>query len=104
MEKDTENDKMINAMSFTMYLKKMAYLIELLNDENPECPDCLAKKIGVSRRTIFRYMDELRLKDADISFSKSKGTYYLKNNFSFTKDFLWSAMKWHSTRLNLGVG
>jgi len=75
-------------MSYSNYLKKMAYLIELLNIENTGCPDSLAKKIGVSRRTIFRYMDELRLKDADISFSRSKGTYFLKNNFSFTKDFL----------------
>ena len=75
-------------MGYSNYLRRIAYLIELLNNENTGCPDCLAKKIGVSRRTIFRYMDELRLKDADISFSKTKGTYYLKNNFSFTKDFL----------------
>ena len=75
-------------MGYSNYLRRIAYLIELLNNEDTGCPDCLAKKIGVSRRTIFRYMDELRLKDADISFSKTKGTYYLINNFSFTKDFL----------------
>jgi len=75
-------------MSYSNYLKKMAYLIELLNQENTGCADCLARKIGVSRRSIFRYMDELRMKDAEIFFSKSKETYKLKNNFSFMKDFL----------------
>jgi predicted DNA-binding transcriptional regulator YafY len=75
-------------MSYSNYLKKMAWLIELLKQENTGCADCLSKKIGVSRRTIFRYLDELRLKGADICFSKCKRTYYLKNNFNFTKDFL----------------
>jgi len=75
-------------MSYSNYLKKMAWLIELLKQENTGCADCLSKKIGVSRRTIFRYLDEFRMKGADISFSKNKGSYKLKNNFSFTKDFL----------------
>ena len=66
----------------------MAWLIELLKQENTGCAVCLSKKIGVSRRTIFRYLDELRMKGADISFSKSKVSYKLNNNFSFTKDFL----------------
>jgi hypothetical protein len=53
-------------------------------------------KLRVSRRTVFRYFDEMRLKGAEIGYSKSKESYYLNNNFSFTEDFLQSAMKWHS--------
>jgi len=79
---------MINNMTYSNYLKKMAYLVELLNNGNTGCADSLSKKIGVSRQTIFRYLDELRLKGANICFSKCKRTYYLKNNFNFTKDFL----------------
>lgn len=75
-------------MSYSIYLNKMAYLIELLKQENTGCADCLSKKIGVSRRTFFRYLDELRPKGADICFSKSKRTYYLKNVFNFAEDFL----------------
>ena len=75
-------------MGYSDYLRKIAWLIELLKQENTGCADCLAIRLCVSRRTVFHYMDELRLKGADISFSKSKRTYYLKNKFSFTEDFL----------------
>ena len=80
---------------------KMDRLVELLEQENTGPADCLACKLMVSRRTIFRYFDELRMKGAVICYSKSKETYYLNNNFSFTEDFLHSAMKWHSTPLTL---
>ena len=75
-------------MSYSKYLHKMAYLVELIKQENTGCADCLARKISVSRRTLFRYLDELRPKGADICYSKSKKTYFLKNNFNFTEDFL----------------
>jgi predicted DNA-binding transcriptional regulator YafY len=83
-------------MSYSNYLAKIDSLVEMLKHENTDSADCLAQKLKVSRRTIFRYMDELRLKGAEIGYSKSKETSYLKNNFSFTEDFLKSAMKWHS--------
>ena len=75
-------------MGYSDYLRKLAWLIELLKQENTGCSDCLATRLCVSKRTVFRYLDELRQKGADISFSKCKRTYYLKNNFSFTEDFL----------------
>jgi predicted DNA-binding transcriptional regulator YafY len=83
-------------MSYSNYLVKMDSLIEMLKHENTGPADCLAQKLRVSRRTIFRYFDEMRLKGAEIGYSKSKESYYLNNNFSFTEDFLQSAMKWHS--------
>jgi predicted DNA-binding transcriptional regulator YafY len=82
-------------MNYSTYLEKMTWLIELIEKENTGPADILAIKIGVSRRTIFRYLDELRLKGADIYFSRSKGTYYMKNDFHFKEDFLYSAMEWH---------
>lgn len=82
-------------MNYSTYLEKMAWLIELIEKENTGPADSLAMKIGVSRRTIFRYLDELRLKGADIFFSRSKGTYCMKNDFNFRKNFLQSAMEWH---------
>lgn len=80
---------------------KIDRLVELLKQENTGPANYLAMKLMVSRRTIFRYLDELRLKGADICYSKSKETYYLNNNFSFAEDFLHSAMKWHSPQLTL---
>jgi predicted DNA-binding transcriptional regulator YafY len=88
-------------MSYTNYLMKIERLVELIKQGNTGTADCLACKLRVSRRTIFRYFDELRMKGAVISYSKSRETFYLENNFSFTKDFLQSAMEWHSARLTL---
>ncbi|MDP3644756.1 MAG: HTH domain-containing protein [Bacteroidota bacterium] len=79
----------------------MDRLVELLKKKNTGPADCLARKLMVSRRTIFRYFDEMRLKGAVISYSKSKETYCLENKFNFTEDFLLSAMEWHSTQLPL---
>jgi len=74
-------------MSYSNYLKKISWLIQLLKQEKTGPSDVLAQKIGVSRRTIFRYMDELRLNGAEICYSRSKGTFYLKNHFDLTEDF-----------------
>lgn len=84
-------------MNYPDYLIKMDILVEMLKNENTGSADCLARKLMVSRRTFFRYLDELRLKGAEIGYSKGRETYYLKNNFYFIEDFLQSAMKWHST-------
>lgn len=75
-------------MSYSDYFEKLFYLVDLLNQRNAGSPDVLAKKLNVSRRTIFRYLDELRMKGADISFSKKEKTYFLENKFDFSKIFL----------------
>ncbi|MGV8139386.1 MAG: helix-turn-helix domain-containing protein [Mangrovibacterium sp.] len=48
----------------------------------------MAEKLNVSRRTVFRYLDELHTKGAVITFSKREKTYLLENEFDFSKDFL----------------
>jgi len=75
-------------MSYSEYLQKIFYLVDLLNQGNAGPADILAKKLNVSRRTLFRYMDELRLKGAVIDFSKREKTYFLKNEFDFSQIFL----------------
>ena len=75
-------------MSYSEYFEKIFYLVDLLNQENTGSANILAEKLNVSRRTVFRYLDELRLKGADIRFSRRKKTYFLKNEFAFSKDFL----------------
>jgi len=88
-------------MSCSNYLSKMNRLVELLKQGNTGCAVSLAKRLRISRHSVFRYLEELRLKGAEIGYSKSKESYYLNNNFSFTADFLHSAIKWHSTQLTL---
>ncbi len=100
MEPNNEINK-ITRMGYTNYLTKIERLVELLQQGNTGPAECLACKLKVSRRTVFRYFDELKLHGADIYYSKSRETYYFESKFSFTENFLMSAMKWHSTRLTL---
>ena len=41
-----------------------------------------AKKMGVSRRTIFSDMDLLKSKGAEINFNKSSKTFFYQNKFA----------------------
>jgi predicted DNA-binding transcriptional regulator YafY len=83
-------------MSYSEYLQKLIFLAELLEKEKTGTAGNLAKKLDVSRRTVFRHLDELRENGADISYSKSKKSYVLKNKFDLWNLFSKSAMKWHS--------
>lgn len=88
-------------MSYSNYLVKMEYLIHLLKQENTGTADCLAKKMSISRRTLFRFLDELKLRGANIKYSKIKRSYFFANDFNFTENILQGAIKWHSPRLTL---
>ncbi|MDD4191800.1 MAG: HTH domain-containing protein [Mangrovibacterium sp.] len=70
-------------MSYSDYLEKLLYLVDLLDHGNTGSADILAAKLNVSRRTVFRYLDELWMQGAVIGFSKIKNTFYLKNEFNF---------------------
>ncbi|MDD4756207.1 MAG: helix-turn-helix domain-containing protein [Prolixibacteraceae bacterium] len=90
-------------MSDFDYLRKLFYLAELLEQENAGTANSLAEKLDVSERTVFRYLDELRMKGAVIDYSKSQKSYILKNNFDLKKVFLHSAMKWHTNRITFNT-
>ena len=83
-------------MSYSDYLRKLIFLAELLEKENTGTAGNLAKKLDVSRRTVFRQLEELRDNGADICYCKIRKSYFLKNNFDFRDFFSKSAMKWHS--------
>jgi predicted DNA-binding transcriptional regulator YafY len=75
-------------MNYLEYLKKLDYLIFTIEQGKTGCADCLAEKIGVSRRTLFRYMEELRDQGAVIKYSKTIGSYILDQPFNLKEKFL----------------
>lgn len=75
-------------MNYSDYLQSFEKLIKMLDCANTSTPDCLTLKLKVSRRTLFRYLDQLRTKGAIIRYSKRSETYYFENNFNLLKDFL----------------
>ena len=74
-------------MSYSEYMKKLFFLNDLLKQGDTGTAEDLAWKLNVSRRTVFRYLDELRMNGAVIGYSKTKKTYYLENNFNFDESF-----------------
>ncbi len=85
-------------MSYFDYLKKLFYLTELLEKESAGTACSLAEKLNVSERTVFRYLDDLRMNGAVIDYSRSKRTYMLKNNFDLMNIFGQTAMKCQTNR------
>ncbi len=79
-------------MANTNCFLKMLRLIKYLEDDYSGTAEELAAEINVSRRTLFRYLDELRDSGAEIEYSKSLNSYSLKNNFNFFEDFFKSAI------------
>ena len=58
------------------YTRKMESLKNHIRMENTGTPDELAKKIEVSRRTLFHYLSILRDNGDVIKFSRIRQTYY----------------------------
>jgi predicted DNA-binding transcriptional regulator YafY len=75
-------------MSYHDYYKKLSALIELIEKQNTGDANVLAEKLQVSRRTLFRYLEELRDYGADITFSKPQNSYILNNDFCFFEHFI----------------
>ncbi len=64
-------------MKFTDKKQQLDYLLELIEKGNTGTADGLCKRICVSKRTLERYMSELREIGFRISFCSQRRTYYL---------------------------
>ncbi len=79
-------------MSNLNYLTNMASFIKLLESQRCGTAEDLAKTLNVSRRTIFRYMEELRDRGVEINYCKTKNCYKLTNKVNIVELFLQSAL------------
>jgi len=70
-------------MSIVNQIKLLLKLHELINEETTGVSKELAKKLGLSRASIFRYLGELKLLGAQIAYSKQKRSYIYENEFVF---------------------
>jgi biotin operon repressor len=69
-------------MNYIEYINKLQYLIFAIKQGNTGCAESLSKRIGISKRTLFRYLEVLKDHGADICYSKTQKSYTIKNNFS----------------------
>lgn len=57
-------------MLFNKNLRHFLHLDELVRKKRSGNPDVLARKLGVSRRTVFRLIDQLKSLDAPIVYCR----------------------------------
>lgn len=63
-------------MNFFNMLGKINQLHKLIETERTGNPEFLAKRLEVSRSTLYRIMDELKSYDAPIEYSREKETFF----------------------------
>ncbi|MCF8360953.1 MAG: helix-turn-helix domain-containing protein [Prolixibacteraceae bacterium] len=67
-------------MSYSEFLMKLESLESQIKIENTGTAEELASKLGLSRRTVFNYLELLKDKGYNIEFCRYKRTYYFKED------------------------
>ena len=66
-------------MAYENYCRKMESLKYKIKQENTGTAKELAEKLGISRRTLFNYLEKLRDEGSVIKFDKNRRSYYSDN-------------------------
>lgn len=68
-------------MCYFEFIDRLKRVDNLIHAENTGNSEAFAKKIGISRRSVFDYLKALKEKGAAIEFSKTRKTFYYKEKF-----------------------
>lgn len=66
-------------MSYLQFIEKLEYLKHLIEKENTGCARELACRLGISRRTLFNYLDIFKDQGNNIKFCRYRKTYYFED-------------------------
>lgn len=66
------------------YVKRFDYLQELIQRQSTGSPGELALKLGISRRTLFEYLNYLRDRGAPLAYSRKQKTYFYRFKWQFS--------------------
>lgn len=61
------------------FMEKLEYLKYLIEKKNTGCAKELATKLGISRRTLFNYLDVIKDQGNNIKYCRYRKTYYFEN-------------------------
>jgi len=62
-------------MQIEKYTSRVNYLIELISKECTGSPAMLARKLGISRRMLFNYLEVLKDKEKKFTYCRKSKTY-----------------------------
>jgi predicted transcriptional regulator len=64
------------------FLDKMSVFNQLVEQERTGTPSEFAKRLGISRSTLYEIIDELRSRGVEVCYSRTNLTFYYKNPVS----------------------
>ncbi|RQO70564.1 hypothetical protein DBR43_21400 [Pedobacter sp. KBW06] len=70
------------------YFDRLEYLDQLINCKSTGTPDMLARKMNISKRTVFEYIDILKSLGAEIKYCRHRGSYYYECSGYFNFRFI----------------
>ena len=68
-------------MSSIKILERLQRLHNLIEQECTGTPLELSRKLGISERSVYNLLDQLKDFNAEIIYDRSRRTYYYKNDF-----------------------
>lgn len=83
------------------YLRKLTKLDRLIRMRLTGSPDQLAVLLGVSRRNLYSYLNDLKEMGAEIGYCRKRKTFYYKNNLAFVCGFMERNTVVHNTGLKI---
>ena len=71
----------LNKRKIDMKISTLMIIIDLIQERNTGTPKELAKKVKISERMVYKYMDELKHEfNAPVKYDKSHKTYYFNGS------------------------
>ncbi|MEM9917955.1 MAG: HTH domain-containing protein [Bacteroidota bacterium] len=67
-------------MRFIDYRNKLVRLHQLINRKGTGDPAALARRLDISRASVFRYLNDLKDMGADIRYCKNRQSYQYEDN------------------------
>lgn len=62
------------------FLEKLVILEKLIRQGHTGTPDEIAERLSISRGTVYNIIEELNLQGVEIKYSRSRCTFYYKND------------------------
>ncbi|WAC41495.1 hypothetical protein [Pedobacter sp. SL55] len=68
-------------MKLFEYIERINLLHKLISERRTGCPEKLAKRLGISKGRVYQLVEELRMKNVPITYSRKLETYYYTNEY-----------------------
>lgn len=69
-------------MKIFAYIERINRIHELVKHKRTGTPEELARRLNISTSMLFRVIEELRLMEVPIEYSRSQKTYYYSTSYS----------------------